>query len=234
MAYTKRLDGRKFDQIREMDAKVGVIKRATGSAMFKMGKTIAYAAVYGPRDVFPSFLQNPGRGILRCYYDMWSFSVTERKRPGPTRRSTEISKVSEAALFPALDLAKFRSTGFDVYINILQADAGTRTAGINAAALALADAGVPMKDMVCSVAVGKVGNKICVDLTKDEEDYADGATDLPVAVMPRSGKITLLQMDGNMTQKEIKEALEMSKKAAKEIEKLQVKALKEKYKGDGK
>jgi exosome complex component RRP41 len=234
MAYTKRLDKRKFDQIREMDAKVGVIKRATGSAMFRMGKTIAYAAVYGPRDVFPSFLQNPGRGILRCYYDMWSFSVTERKRPGPTRRSTEISKVSEAALFPALDLTKFKSTGFDVYINIIQADAGTRTAGINAAALALADAGVPMKDMVCSVAVGKVGNKICVDLTKDEEDYVDGATDLPVAVMPRSGKITLLQMDGNMTQKEIKEALEMSKKAAKEIEKLQVKALKAKYKGDGK
>ena len=234
MAYTKRSDGRKFDEIRPMEAKVGVIKRATGSAMFKMGNTIAIAAVFGPRDVFPSFLQNNSRGILRCHYDMMSFSVTERKRPGPTRRSTEISKVTEAALMPILDLSKFPNTGVDVYINMLQADAGTRTAGINAAALALADAGIPMKDLVCSVAVGKVGDKICVDLTKEEEDFEEGATDLPIAVLPRSGKVTLLQMDGKMTQKEIKEALEMGKKSIQSIKKLQVKALNDKYKETGK
>src|SRR3989344_9372620 len=107
MAYTKRSDGRKFTDIRDMEAKVGIIKNAIGSAMFRMGKTIAYAAVYGPRDLFPSFLQNPERGILRCYYDMLSFSVTERKRPGPSRRSTEISKVTENALMSVLDLSKF-------------------------------------------------------------------------------------------------------------------------------
>lgn len=234
MAYIKRFDGRKFDEIRAMDAKVGVIERATGSAMFKMGKTIAYAAVYGPRDLFPSFLQNPNSGVLRCYYDMWSFSVTDRKRPGPTRRSTEISKVTETALSPALRLGAFANTTFDVYVNIIQADAGTRTAGINAAALALADAGVPMEDLVCSVAVGKVGDKICVDLDKEEEDFEEGATDLPVAIMPRSGKITLLQMDGNMTPKEIKEALTMAKKSIEKIRKVQVKALRDKYKGEGK
>jgi exosome complex component RRP41 len=231
MAYTKRFDKRKFDEIREMEAEVGIIKRATGSAMFRMGKTIAYAAVYGPRDLFPSFLQNPKRGILRCYYNMISFSVTDRIRPGPSRRSTEISKVTESSLMPALDLSKFPNTTFDVYINIIQADAGTRTAGINAAALALADAGVPMKDMICSVAVGKVGNKICVDLTKDEEDFEEGATDLPIAIMPRSGKVTLMQMDGNMTQKEIKEALEMGKKSILNIKKVQEDALKAKYGG---
>jgi exosome complex component RRP41 len=234
MAYTKRSDGRKFDEVRKMEAKVGVIKNAIGSAMFKMGSTIAYAAVYGPRDLFPSFLQNPNKGKLRCYYDMISFSVTERKRPGPTRRSNEISKVTECALQPSLDLSQFGNTAIDVYINIIQADAGTRTAGINAATLALADAGIPMKDMVASVAVGKVGDKIVVDLTKEEEDFPEGATDLPVAVMPRSGKVTLMQLDGNMTQKEIKEALEMAKKSAKDINKVQVEALKAKYGGNGK
>lgn len=54
MSYEKRSDGRKFDELRPMEAKVGVIKRADGSAMFKMGKTIAYAAVYGPRALHPS------------------------------------------------------------------------------------------------------------------------------------------------------------------------------------
>ena len=232
MAYSKRLDGRGFDEIRKIEAKVGVIKNAMGSAMFKMGNTIAMAAVYGPRDLFPSFLQNSEEGLLRCYYDMFSFSVTERKRPGPTRRSTEISKVTESALSPVLDLSKFSNTAIDVYINIIQADAGTRTAGINAACLALADAGIPMKDFVCSVAVGKVGGKLCVDLTKAEEDYEKSSTDLPVAIMPRTGKVTLMQLDGDMTQKEIKEALEMARKAIKEIHKVQVKSLRDKYKGE--
>ncbi len=231
MAYTKRFDKRKFEEIREMEAKVGIIKRATGSAMFRMGKTIAYAAVYGPRDLFPAFKQNPKRGILRCYYNMISFSVTDRIRPGPSRRSTEISMVTENALLPALDLSKFPNTTFDVYINIIQADAGTRTAGINAAALALADAGVPMRDMVCSVAVGTVGDKVVVDLTKEEEDYEDGASDLPIAIMPRSGNITLMQMDGKMTQKQIKEALEMGKKAIIDVKKVQADALHAKYGG---
>ncbi len=234
MAYTKRFDGRKFDEIREMEAKVGIIKRAAGSAMFRTGKTVAIAAVYGPRELFPSFLQNPKKGKLKCVYDLLSFSVTERKRPGPSRRSTEISMVTENALEPVLDLSKFAYTGIDVYIYITQADAGTRVAGINAAALALADAGIPMKDLVSAIAVGKVSDKIVVDLNKEEEDHPEGATDLPIAMATRSGKFTLIQMDGNMTQEEIKKALEMGKKALEKVKKVQIEALKAKYKGAGK
>ncbi|MBT6995179.1 exosome complex exonuclease Rrp41 [Candidatus Woesearchaeota archaeon] len=234
MAYNKRFDGRKFDEVREMEAKVGIIPRAEGSAMFRTGKTVAIAAVYGPRGVFPAFLQNPKEGRLKCVYDLLSFSVTERKRPGPSRRSTEISMVTEDSLKPVLDLTKFSYLGVDVYVYITQADAGTRAAGINAAALALADAGMSMKDLITSIAVGKVSDKIVVDLDKDEEDHEDGATDLPMAMSTRTGEITLLQMDGNMTQKEIKEAVEMGMKACLDIKKVQVEALKAKYKGAGK
>src|SRR3989338_7687386 len=102
MVYTKRLDGRKFNETRKIEAKVGVIPNADGSAMFKIGDTIAIAAVYGPRDLHPRFLQNPQKGVLRCIYDMCSFSVLERKRPGPNRRSMEISFVTENALLPIL------------------------------------------------------------------------------------------------------------------------------------
>lgn len=231
MSYTKRFDGRKFDQIREMEAKVGIIKRAEGSAMFRMGKTVAIAAAYGPRELFPSYLQDASKGKLKVVYDLLSFSVGERKKPGPTRRSIEISMVTENALEPALELSKFGYTGLDVYIYITQADAGTRCAGINAAVLALADAGVPMKDLVAAVAVGKVSDKICVDLNKDEEDHPEGNTDLPVAIMPRTGKITLLQLDGNMKKEEIKEALELARNACKEINKVQVAALRDRYMG---
>ena len=232
MSYTKRNDGRKFEDTREISAEVGVIKNAVGSAKFVIGKTVAVAAVYGPRNLYPKFLQNPEKGMLRCNYNMLSFSVDERIRPGPSRRSKEISLVTERALSPAVDLSTFTNAVVDVFVEIIQADAGTRCAGICAASMALADAGIPMKDLVSAVSVGKVGDKIVVDLDKFEEDYENGATDVPIAVLPRSGEISLLQMDGDMTPKEIKEALEMGKKSCEKIAEIQRVALKKRYQGE--
>ncbi|MBS3156122.1 exosome complex exonuclease Rrp41 [Candidatus Woesearchaeota archaeon] len=232
MSYNKRLDGRKFDEVRKMHAKVGIIKRADGSAMFQIGDTIALAAVYGPRELHPKFLQNPERGVLRCNYDMASFSVTERKKPGPTRRSTEISLVTEKALASVIDLDLFPNTVIDVFIVITQANAGTRCAGISAAAMALAHAGIPMKDMVAAISVGKVGDKIVIDLDKEEEDFEEGATDIPVAMTARGKEVTLLQLDGDVTKDEVMEAIKVAKKGCDEIHKIQTKALKEIYKNE--
>jgi len=232
MSYTKRNDGRKFDEARDMEAKVGIIKRADGSAMFRIGKTIAIASVYGPRELFPGFLQNPETGILRSNYDMLSFSVNERKRPGPNRRSVEISMVTNNSLLPALDLSKFPNTVVDVFIEIIQADSGTRCAGICAASMALADAGIPMRGLVSAISVGKVGNALVVDLNKEEEDYEDGATDVPIATMSHNNEVTLLQLDGNVTQDDMKQLMNMGIKSCTEIHKIQMDALKEKYKGE--
>lgn len=229
--YDKRFSGRKFDQMREMEAKVGVIKRADGSALFRMGETIAIAAVYGPRELHPRFLQNPETGILRCNYDMTSFSVPERKKPGPSRRGVEISLVTEKALLPVVELKQFPNAVVDIFIEIIQANAGTRCAGISAAALALAHAGIPMKDLVSAVSVGKVGGKVLIDLDKDEEDVED-ATDIPVAMTGRKGEITLLQLDGNVTKKDLLEAVKLAKQGCSKINELQQKALKEAYKSE--
>jgi exosome complex component RRP41 len=233
MVYTKRFDGRNFDEIRSIEAKVGIIKRADGSAMFKIGKTIAIAAVHGPRQLHPTHLRDPEKGILRCNYNMMSFSGSgDRVKPGPSRRSKEISMVTKKALLPVLDLTKYPDSVVDVFIELIQTDAGTRCAGITAASMALADAGLPMKDLVCSISVGKVGDKVVVDLNKEEEDYKDGATDIPIAIIPRTGEITLLQLDGEISKEDLKKALEYSKKACNEIYNIQRKALKEKYGGE--
>ena len=232
MVYSKRSSGRKFDELRKMEAKVGVIPRADGSAMFKIGDTIAIAAVYGPRELHPKFLQNQERGLLRCNYDMISFSVPERKKPGPARRSVEISMVTEKALMPVLDLTKYPNTVVDVFIQIIQANSGTRCAGICAASMALANAGIPMKDLIGAVSVGKVGDKIVVDLDKEEEDYEEGATDIPVAMTGRGKEITLLQLDGDISKEELKKALLLGEEKIKEIIKKQEEALKEYFKVD--
>jgi len=228
MAYTKRFDGRKFDEMRETEAKVGVIKNADGSAMFRFGETIAIAAVYGPKVMHPQHSQNPEKCVLRCNYDMLSFSVPERKKPGTSRRSQEISKVTEWALANVIDLEAFPSAVIDVHIQIMQANAGTRCAGINAAALALAHAGIPMKEMVSAVAVGKIDDKIVMDVDKEEEDYEDGegATDIPMAFLSRSGKISLLQLDGKIQPSQLKEAIEMGQKACQQLYEIQKQALK--------
>lgn len=230
MKYNKRNDGRKFDETRPIKAEVGVIKNAVGSAKFQIGKTIAYAAVYGPKDLFPKFLQNPSSAILRCNYNMMAFSGSgERVRPGTNRRSKEISMVVEKAFEPVLDLSEFPKAVVDVYIELPQTDAGTRCAGICAASLALADAGFDMKDLVCAVSCGLVGDQIVVDLDKSEEDFEGGAVDIPIAMLPRTGEITLLQLDGEIKKEELKKAISLAREACKKIYVVQKEALIAKY-----
>ncbi len=227
----KRTDGRKPEEIREMKAKVGIVPNADGSAMFAFGDTIAIAAVYGPKKMHPQHLQNPEKGTLRCNYNMMSFSVTERIRPGPNRRSMEISKITEWALDPILLIEKYSNTVIDVHINILQASASTRCAGINAAALALAHAGIPMKGLASSVSIGKLDKNLVVDVSQDEEKWeeGEGATDIPIT-LTGDGEITHLQLDGKIDKKQLKEALELARKACKEIHEIQKKALKDSIK----
>lgn len=225
----KRIDGRKPNELRPIYAKVGVIPNADGSAIYQSGETIAIAAVYGPKKMHPQHMQNPEKGTLRCTYSMLSFSVGERIKPGPNRRSTEISKITEWALEPVLMIDQFPNMVIDVHINILQADAGTRCAGINAAAIALAHAGIPMKNMVSSVSAGKLDKTIVLDLNKYEDsefDEGEGSTDIPMTFTD-DGRLTHIQLDGKISLTQLKEAIKMAKEASKKIYEVQKKALKE-------
>ena len=157
---------------------------------------------------------------------MVPFSTVERKSPKPSRREIELSKVIREALTPALILEDFPEMGVDVYIEVLQAAGSTRVASVTAAALALADAGLPMRDLVAGCSAGKVEGRIVVDLN-DEEDKT-GEADVALAIMPTLGKVTLLQMDGNLTSEEFISAFEKAKKGALTLHKAQVQVLKEK------
>jgi len=231
MTYDKRLDGRKFDELRPIEAKAGVIPNAVGSAWFKIGKTEAYATVYGPRELYPRFLQDPSCGRLRCSYNMMPFSgAGDRVRPGQNRRSKEISMVTDKALLPVVDLNDYPNAVVDVFIELPQTDAGSRCAGICAASIALADAGIPMKDLVSAVSVGLVDGKLVIDLDYQEEAYdKGGVADIPIAMIPSTGEITLLQMDGEISKEQLLEGIDMVKGAMDNIKEIQVKALKDKY-----
>ncbi len=223
----KRIDGRALDQLRPMEAKVGVLKNADGSAMFRLGNTIAIAGVYGPRKVYPRREEEAERCVLRSEYSMAAFSTTTRSRPGPSRRSTEISLVTREALTPVIFLEEFPKTAVDVHIEILQADASTRCVGINAASLALADAGVPMRDLIAACSAGKIAGNVVLDIAGIED--CEGELDLPIAYYPVRNEITLLQMDGLTDKKEVKEIINMALKGCKEIYETQKAALRNRY-----
>lgn len=223
----KRSFNRKPDDIRPIEIKAGIVPNANGSAMVRFGNTVAIAAVYGPRSVIPRHKQESDTAILNVVYNMVPFSTKERARPGPSRRSKEICKVTRQALEEAVFLSEFPKTEIDIYIDILEANAGTRTAGINAASVALADAGIPMKDMVVAVAAGKIGNEIVIDLEGEEED--ETMCDVPIAYIPKDKKVTLLQLDGDVSAKELKQIISAAIKACDVLYEKQKEALRVRY-----
>jgi exosome complex component RRP41 len=222
-----RLDGRKLDELRPVKMEVGVIPNADGSAYLEQGRNKILVGVYGPKEAHPRHIAQQDRAVIQCRYHMAPFSVDERKSPAPSRRDIELSKVIREALEPAVFLEYYPRTSIQVYIEILQADGGTRCAGITTAALALADAGIPMRDLVVACAAGKAGGKIALDLMDTEDKI--GEADVPVAFMPNLNAITLLQMDGELSSKEFETAIDMALEGCKELYKVQKEALKAKY-----
>ena len=222
-----RGDGRAYNELRPIKIEAGVLKRADGSAYLQVGGNKILASVYGPRESYIRRLLKPNTGVIRVRYNMAPFSVDDRKRPGPDRRSTEISKIAADALRHALMLESFPRSMVDVSIEVIEAEGGTRCAGITAASVALVDAGVPMKDIVVGCAAGKVNDEIVLDLSEVEDK--EGQADVPIAMMPRTGEITLLQSDGNLTEEEFAKAIDLAMEGCLQVSELQKEALMKKY-----
>ncbi|RLG81528.1 MAG: exosome complex exonuclease Rrp41 [Thermoprotei archaeon] len=222
-----RHDGRKPGELRPIRMEVGVLKNSDGSAIVEYGGTKVIAAVYGPRETYPKHLILPDRAIIRCRYHMSPFSTSERKSPAPSRREIELSKVIREALEAVVFTELFPRTTIDIFIEVLQADGGTRTAGLTAASLALADAGIPMRDLVAGVAVGKVDGVLVLDIDEVEDEY--GEADMPVGYAAGIDEIVLLQLNGVMTKDEVLEGIKLAKKGAEHIYKVMKETLYKKY-----
>ncbi len=223
----KRVDGRSPEEMRKIEIKLDVIPRADGSAMFRIGDTIALAAVYGPAELHPAHLREYTSGTLRCRYRLAPFSVDERKPPGMDRRSVELSKLIRVALEPAIFLEEFPKAVVDVFVEILQADGSTRVASINAASLALISAGIPMRDFVVACSVGKVDGHLVVDLCGKEDNFSEA--DMNFAMMPKLKKVTLFQGDGTVSPEEVRKLLDLAEKSCMKVYEIQRGVLGEKF-----
>jgi exosome complex component RRP41 len=222
-----RIDGRRLNELRPIKIVAGALHQADGSAYVEWGQNKVMAAVYGPREVHPRHLQENNKAIVQCRYNMAAFSVDERKRPGLDRRSQEISKVIAEAFESVIFAEEYPRTSIDIYIEVLQANAGTRCAGVVAASVALADAGIPMVDLLPSVAAGKVAGHIALDLKKEEDNF--GEADMPMALVPQSGRLVLLQMEGHLSREELSQALDLGVQGCRDIYEKMKQALRDRY-----
>ncbi|KAG4917024.1 hypothetical protein JHK87_054581 [Glycine soja] len=192
-----RLDGRRPMEMRQIRAEIGAVSKADGSAIFEMGNTKVIAAVYGPREVQNRSQQISSHALVRCEYSMANFSTGDRMRKSKgDRRSTEISLVIRQTMEACILTHLLPRSQIDIYVQVLQADGGTRSACINAATLALADAGIPMRDLVTSCSAGYLNSTPLLDLNYVEDSA--GGPDVTLGILPKLDKVTLLQMDSKL------------------------------------
>ncbi|XP_018430056.1 PREDICTED: exosome complex component RRP41 [Nanorana parkeri] len=212
-----RQDGRKPGELRKVQCRMGVFAQADGSAYIEQGNTKALAVVYGPHEIRGSRSKTlHDRAVVNCQYSMATFSTGERKRrPHGDRKSTEMTihlkQTFEAAILTQL----YPRSQIDIYVQILQADGGNYCTCVNAATLAVIDAGIPMRDYVCASSAGFIEDTPLVDLSYIEE--AAGGPQLALALLPKSNQIALLEMNSRLHEDHLERVMDAASKACKDV-----------------
>jgi len=198
-----RPDGRANDQLRPFTFERNFSKFAEGSCLLKMGEThmLVTATV---EDRVPPFLKGKGSGWVTAEYSMLPRSGRQRNQRDlmkPNGRSMEIQRLIGRALRSIIDLEALGEHTITLDCDAIQADGGTRCAGITAGYVALKDAvdwmtaqrmlkKSVLREHLAAVSVGVFRNQEILDLNYDEDSSA--ATDMNL-VMTESGRFVEIQ-----------------------------------------
>ncbi|HZP91085.1 MAG TPA: ribonuclease PH [Actinomycetota bacterium] len=231
-----RPDGRGPADLRAVKVEVGYQEWAEGSVLLEMGRTrVLVAASY--EDRAPRFLQGTGRGWVTAEYSMLPRSTMERTprevgKGRPSGRTQEIQRLVGRSLRAVTALDRLGECTIWIDCDVLQADAGTRTASITAGYIALAlavrtlrDRGVlsgdVLTDSVAAVSAGIVGGRPILDLSYEEDAGAE--VDFNV-VMTGSGKLVELQgtAEGEpFTRQELAALVDLAESGIRQLTELQ-------------
>ncbi|KAI7694057.1 Exosome complex component RRP41 [Sarcoptes scabiei] len=146
-----RADGRRPNETRKVQCKLGIFDQADGSAYFELGNTRVLAAIYGPHEISESNKSKSihDRAMINCQYSITTFSRAERKsKPRGDYRSLELNASLNEIFETVIITELYPHSQIDIYLEVLQSDGSDFSACINAASLALIHAGIPMKDIV--------------------------------------------------------------------------------------
>ncbi|NXX84901.1 EXOS4 protein, partial [Urocolius indicus] len=212
-----RADGRRPHELRKVRARMGVFAQADGSAYIEQGNTKALAVVYGPHEVRGSRSKAlPDRALLNCQYSVATFSTSERRRrPHGDRQAGELSLLLRQTFEAAIITSLHPRSQIDIYVQVLQADGGSYCACVNAATLAVMDAGIPMRDFVCASTAGLAEDTPLSDLSAPEE--ASGGPCLALALLPASGHMVLLQLSSRLHQERLEATLDAAARGCRAL-----------------
>uniref|UniRef100_A0A1B0GJ79 Putative exosome complex component RRP41 n=2 Tax=Lutzomyia longipalpis TaxID=7200 RepID=A0A1B0GJ79_LUTLO len=221
-----RLDGRRAHELRRIQCRLGVFSQPDGSAYLEQGNTKVLAAVYGPHQA-SSKRMNVEEVVINCQYSMATFSTGERKRhPHGDRKSLEMGMHIQQALSAAIKLELYPRSQIDIFIEVLQADGGNYCAAINAATLALIDAGIGLREYVCACTASLANGKVPMMDISYIEEVSGGAT-LTVASLPSSGKIAFMEMSQRFHLDDLSKVLEHALEGCREVKKILDQAVRE-------
>ncbi|KAL5563084.1 hypothetical protein UlMin_032831 [Ulmus minor] len=194
-------EGLRLDGCRPME--LGSIAKANGYAFLKMGNTKVIAVIYGPRELVITVVflmaqvhnrsqQLSNQALVRCEYNMAKFSTRDHMRKPKGDRYCcnqviygDISSYLQTMETCILTHLMPRSQ-IDIFVQVLQENGGTRSACMNVATLVLADAGIPMRDLVTSCHAGNLNSTPLLDLNYVEDNA--GGPDVTVGILPKLDK----------------------------------------------
>uniref|UniRef100_A0A1B6E4S4 Putative exosome complex component RRP41 n=1 Tax=Clastoptera arizonana TaxID=38151 RepID=A0A1B6E4S4_9HEMI len=214
-----RLDGRRANELRRIKCKLGVFSQPDGSAYLEQGNTKVLAAVYGPHQIRnkSKVKAQHDSAIVNCQYSMATFSTGERKRrPRGDRKSQEMTMHLRQALTATIRADLYPRSQIDIFVEVLEADGGNYCVCLNAATLALIDAGIPIKEYVvaCSASLAN-GDVPLVDISHLEE--TSGGSNLTVAIMATSSQIALMEMSQRFHLDHLKAVLDVAVQGCKDV-----------------
>lgn len=217
-----RIDGRKANELRKINCKLGVFEQADGSAYLEMGQTNVLAAVFGPHEVSRHGGKIKGvslhdRAYINCQYSQATFSTIERKRkPRADIRSLELTNNMREIFDNVILTNLFPNSQIDIFLEVLQSDGSNMSACINAATLALIHAGIPIKDFVVSCSATLIDDNTLVDVSHFEES----SSNLPVltlSMLPKSRQIVSMESTGRVPLDLIEKIIDSAVSGCEEI-----------------
>ncbi|KKS08406.1 MAG: polyribonucleotide nucleotidyltransferase [Candidatus Brennerbacteria bacterium RIFOXYC1_FULL_41_11] len=225
LKHEKRFDGRKLDQVRDIEIFTGVLPRTHGTGMFLRGKTHALSIITlgAPGDsLMQQGMEVNGEKHFIHQYNAPSYSVGETgPNRGPGRREIGHGALAEKAIQPMLPSREEFPYTIRVVTEILSQNGSTSMASVCGTSLALMDAGVPIKKHVAGIAIGLMtGSNGEYKLLTDIQGPEDHHGDMDCKVAGTKDGINAMQMDvkiDGITPEIISEILIRAKKARLEI-----------------
>jgi len=212
-----RLDGRRANEVRRLACELGVFDHADGSALFELGNTRVCAAVRGPREPARRAEAAHDRAVLRVEVARAAFSASERKEPSSRdRQSTELAALVQRTLERVIVTHLFPRSQIELLLHVLHNDGGLKAAAINAATLALIDAGVPLKGFTCACSAGVIDGALVLDLNQLESGSSGGA-ELTVAADPKTDRVGMLLMEARMAMEQLDPVMQLALAGCREV-----------------